>query len=84
MNPVTDIPLGKANVGPLTVYADPDRKTVLIPSWPGGTNIPTYWTRLPPFPSPTPLVPIRLNMNGPTKPPLWKVGWVGADKVTPV
>lgn len=84
MNPVTDIPVGKATIGPVTVYADKNRTTRLIDSWNGGTNIPTYWTVLPPFPSPTPLVPVRLNMNGPTKPPLWKVGWVGADKVTPI
>jgi hypothetical protein len=82
IDPTKHIPAGLADVGPVTVWADPDRTSRLVDSWGGGTNIQTYWTIAPPFPTPTPLVPIRVNMSGPTKPPDWRVGWVGADKVT--
>jgi hypothetical protein len=83
IDPAKHIPAGLADVGPVTVWADPDRVARIpgLEAWPGGTDIELYWTVAPPFPTPTPLVPIRLNMNGPGKPPAWKVGWVGADKV---
>lgn len=82
MDPARIIPVATCTVtGPLTVYADPDRKTTLIASWAGATSVGLYGKPANPATVPAPLVPIRINLAGAPALDL-RVGWVGWDRVT--
>lgn len=75
IDPAKDLPVATATVAPGgTLYADPERKTVLVKSWVGGTNIGVYAQR-------GPLTAIRIDtLSGPAEHLI--VAWIGTDKVT--
>ena len=66
-----------------TVYADPDRQTVLIESWPGQVAVGLYAMPRSVGGVPAPLVPIRIDLLGPGAEDL-RVGWIGVDKVSAI
>jgi hypothetical protein len=78
MDPTTHIPVAVCSVaGGGTVYADPERGTILIQSWVGQSTVGLYARVDDPSADPAPLVPIRIEVSG-----ILRVGWVGVDKVS--
>lgn len=78
MDPALDVPVGRVNVAPCTVYSEPRRATaaVLILNWSGAANVQAYSERPGWF-------AIRIDPPGSGTANI-AVGWVGADVVTPV
>jgi hypothetical protein len=77
------IPVAVCDVaGPISVYGDSGRRTVLIETWPGATKVGLYATALSPLDgTKASLVPIRIDLIGPAADDL-RVGWVGIDRVS--
>jgi hypothetical protein len=83
LDPRMHVPVAVCDVlGPLTVYADPGRRVVLIETWPGAQNLGLYARTLAqPEGLKAPLVPIRIDLIGIGGDDL-RVGWVGVDRVS--
>jgi hypothetical protein len=84
VDPVRHLPVAIADIGPGTVYADPDRRSILIPSWGGARNVGLYALPASPTVGGRPaLAAIRLDLVGPTGDDL-RIAWVGVDLVSNV
>lgn len=75
VDPKVDVPVGRCNVAAGgSVYGDPAKGTVLIPSWVGAQGVQVYSQRVG-------LTAIRIDLASGTAADL-RIGWVGNDKVT--
>jgi len=85
LDPRLHLPVAVCDVlGPTSVYADPDRRVVLIEKWPGATNVGLYAKPLSPMAgTKASLAPIRIDLIGAGADDL-RVGWVGVDRISDV
>jgi hypothetical protein len=83
VDPRLHIPVAVCDVsGPLTVYADSGRRTVLIATFAGAVNVGLYARpQSPTDGAKASLVPIRLDLASGAAEDL-RIGWVGIDRVS--